>query len=152
MHHALVSLCLVASLAVLVSGCDKDERLRSEARAFLASYEAIDFRAPAAEREAKLSALEKLTFLTEDVQKARTDCVSAHRALLAAEKGHEHAAKRLDEALVNAEAAEPLDPSTTQSIRAEIESADRELAQARERFTTCENEARSLSLRFGTRS
>jgi hypothetical protein len=132
------------------SGCG-EERQRTEARAFLALYESLDHRQPAAVREEKLSALKQLTLVDVEVKRARDDCVSAHRALLRAEQEHESAAAKLDQAIAKDLKGAPLPVEQAEPIRVSIEQADRSLADARTRFTRCENGARSLSLRFRQR-
>jgi hypothetical protein len=132
-------------------GACGEGRQRSEARAFLALYESLDHRAPGAVREQKLTALKQLTLVDPNVKQARDDCVSAHRALLTSEREHERAAKHLDEAISKHVEGTPLPPAVTEPIRVGIEQADRSLAAARSRFSRCEDAARSLSLRFGSR-
>jgi hypothetical protein len=137
------------ALAALVA-CGEG-RQRTEARAFLALYESVDYRQPPALREQKLSALKQLTLVDLEVKRARDDCVSAHRALLRAEREHESAAARLDQVIGKDLKGAPLPPEQAEPIRVSIEQADRSLADARARFGRCENAARSLSLRFGAR-
>ena len=134
---------------LLLSACEGRER--RDAQAFLALYESLDHRAPAAAREQKVSALKQLTLVDPKVKQARDDCVSAHRALLNAESQHEQAAKQLDQAIAKDFEGAPLPASVGEPIRVAIEQADRSLADARNRFLRCEEGARSLSLRFGKR-
>lgn len=141
-----VALCVWLSVALY--GCS-DARLRDESRAFLARYEAIDHREPAAKRERKVQALEQLVLTEPPVVKARERCVAGHTALLASERTHEHAAEQLDRAVAEAPAGAPLSAQATEQIRDEIERADTALGRAREHLRQCENEARGLSLRFG---
>ena len=135
---------------VLAAGCGGD-RQRSEAQAFLALYESLDHRQPVAVREQKLTALKQLTLVDLDVKRARDDCVSAHRALLTSETANEAAKSRLDEVISKHLEGSPLPPELTEPIRVGVEQAERSLKEARSRFARCEEEARSLSLRFGKR-
>lgn len=145
--NLLRKVCLGA-LLLACAACG-DNRLRAESRAFLGLYEVIDHRQPAAIRELKLTALEALVVTEPDVKKARAECVAAHRALLSSEREHEQAAKKLDEAIAQNKEGEPLPPATTELIREGIDHADQSLGKARSLFESCENQARSLSLRFG---
>jgi hypothetical protein len=142
---------LVGYAAVLALVACAEQRQRSEARAFLAVYESLDHRQPAAVREEKLKALKQLTLVDLDVKRARDDCVSAHRALLVSEREHERAASKLDQVVSKNHDGSPLPPELTEPIRVGIEQADRSLQEARTRFSRCETAARSLSLRFGNR-
>jgi hypothetical protein len=137
-------------LGVLLAGfaCGED-RLRSESRAFLSLYEVIDHRQPAQIRELKLAALGSLVLTEPDVKKARDECVAAHRALLSAEREHEQAATQLDRAIAQNDNGGPLPAATTELIRQGIDHAEQSLTKARGLFERCENQARSLSLRFG---
>ena len=136
----LLSVCLLA--------CG-DARLRSEARAFLARYEAIDHREKGTLREQKLRALEQLVLTEPEVQGVREHCVAGHNALLTSERTHEHAAQQLDRAVAASPEGAPLSAQATEQIRAEIERADGALGRARENLRQCESQARGLSLRFG---
>lgn len=151
--HACVRSCawgLVAALALL--GCDgREERQRAEARTFLALYEATDHRAPVPERERKIEQLAQLGLSDELVQKARDECVSAHRTLVAAERENERAASQLDRAIAASPGGAALAPEDTVRIGEGIKQAERSLSDARTRFERCEAQARSLSLRFGAR-
>lgn len=135
-------------LLLMLVGCSGD-RQRTEARALLALYEGIDHREPAATREPKIKKLSELTLTDDLVSKARSECVSAHQALLTAERQHEAAARELDKALEKSEGGEPLPPAVTVEIQHGIDKADSSLTDARIRFERCENQVRSLSLRFG---
>ena len=141
----------LAVWVVWVAGCSGDGRVREEARAFLAVYESTDHRAPFEEREQKLRQLRALVVSNEEVRRTRDQCVQAHQTLIDAEKAHERAARSLDRAIAETGPGEPLAQGDTLSIKAEIERANRALADARERFSLCEDGARALSLRFGTR-
>lgn len=145
---------IAGSLALalgLLAGCDRDARTRSEARMFLALYEATDHRAPGPERKRKLAQLEQLSLSDEAVTAARDQCVAAHKALLASESSNERAASALEQALATQSGGEPLDLDDTARIRAGIDKAERELSDARTRFERCESQVRDLSLRFGER-
>jgi hypothetical protein len=133
-------------------GCDRDDRVRAQAHTFLALYRATDHRAPPAQRERQIVQLEQLTLTEELVQKARDECVGAHRALLRAESANESAGHQLDQALAAQPGGAPLPPERTAQIRAGIERAESSLGDARGRFEKCEAQARSLSLRFGERA
>jgi hypothetical protein len=137
------------ALCVLSAAACGDRRLRSEARAFLLRYEAIDHRAKAAMREQKVQALAQLVLTEPEVEAARSHCVEGHTALLASERTHEHAAQELDRAVAQSPEGAPLSAQATEQIRSEIEQADSALARARESLRRCESEARGLSLRFG---
>jgi hypothetical protein len=145
------ALSFVVSVAFLAGGAAAcgDRRLRSEARAFLARYEAIDHREKGALREQKVQALEQLVLTEPQVLAARSHCLDGHNALLASERSHEHAAQQLDRAVGDSPGGAPLSPEATEQIRVEIEQADNALARAKENLRQCENEARGLSLRFG---
>lgn len=132
-------------------GCDREGRTRAEARTFVALYEATDHRAPIVERERKLAQLEQLTLTEPLVSEARDECVGAHRALIRAERESEQAAGQLDKALIAAPDGGALDPAESERIRAGIVQAERSVGDARARFGRCEEQARSLSLRFGPR-
>jgi hypothetical protein len=147
---------LLAVLLLLVSlpglpACSSEGRARAEAHMFLALYEATDHRAPLAERERKIAQLEQLSLSDEVVDKARAECVGAHRALLKAERENELAAVQLDKAVAAQPDGGALPVADTASIRAGIEQAERSLVDARGRFEKCETQARSLSLRYGDR-
>ena len=146
--NLLRKVCLVGLVFAALAGCG-DHRLRAEARAFLGLYESIDHRQSAAIRELKLTALEALVVTEPDVKHARDECVAAHRALLSSEREHEQAALKLDEAIAQTEEGAPLPAATTELIRKGIDHADQSLSSARSLFERCENQARSLSLRFG---
>jgi len=137
-----------AGLLLLAVGCG-DGRLRGESRAFLSLYEVIDHRQAPAIRELKLNALSALVLTESEVKKARDECVAAHQALLSSEREHEQAAKKLDEAIAQNADGAPLPAATTELIRQGIDHADQSLGKARSLFESCENQARSLSLRFG---
>jgi hypothetical protein len=141
-------LVLAFVLAVAAPACG-DRRVRAEARAFLASYEAIDHREKPEARETKLLLLEQLVLTEPEVVNARTHCVEGHKALLSSERGQEHAAQRLDREVAASPNGAPLSAQATEQIRLEIEQADQALARARANLRQCENEARGLSLRFG---
>src|SRR5262245_47087772 len=102
-----VTMGYMAALALV--GCG-EERQRTEARAFLANYETVDLSQPATVRQQKLSALKQLALVDLEVKRARDDCVSAHRALLRAEREQESAALRLDEAIAKDPKGTPLPP------------------------------------------
>ena len=135
----------------LTSACDREGRTRAEARTFLALYEVTDHRAPIAERERKLGQIEQLTLTDPAIARTRDECVEAHRALIRGERGNEQAAAQLDRALVAQPDGGGIDPEDAQRIRAGIVQAERSVGDARERFERCEEQARSLSLRFGAR-
>ena len=143
---AFVSWALVSAL--VVSGCG-DRRLRGEARAFLTAYESLDHREKPEIREQKLSMLRGLVLTESEVEKARDLCVTGHEALLESERNHEQAARELDEAVAQSPSGEPLSAQATAQIRAKIEQAESTLRKARDSLRACENEVRSLSLRFG---
>jgi hypothetical protein len=126
-------------------------RETEEARAFLSAYEAIDHRDPEPVRAPRVEALAKLVLTSPKVQKTRDECVKAHRLLLDAEGAQERAASALEEAVRGTPGAEPMAPARTFAIQSVISAAERALAEARQRFTTCEQEARDLSLRYGRR-
>jgi hypothetical protein len=146
---AKVTFVIGVALSCLGTSACGDGRLRSEARAFLTRYDAIDHREKAALREQKVHALEQLVLTEPEVLKARQHCVDGHSALLASERTHEHAAEQLDRAVAASPHGAPLSAQATEQIRAEIEQADTALARARENLRECENLARGLSLRFG---
>lgn len=146
---ASTTLYLVVALVSLAGSACGDRRLRSEARAFLARYEALDHREKAASREQKVHALEQLVLTEPELVKVRTHCVEGHAALLASERTHEHAAQQLDRAVAASPEGAPLSARATEQIRLEIEQADSALARARENLRQCESAARGLSLRFG---
>jgi hypothetical protein len=135
----------------MTGACDRDDRVRAEAHTFLAVYRATDHRAPIAERERKIVQLEQLTLSEEVVQRARDQCVGAHRALVRAELENETAASQLDKAIAAQPDGGALLAVDTQRIRTGIEQAASSVADARTRFEKCESQARSLSLRFGGR-
>lgn len=135
------------AFVMLAGGCGED-RLRREARAFLAVHEGLDHRQKAEVREQKLSELRLLVLVEPAVVQARDHCVTGHTALLRSERSHEEAGRKLDEAL-QASPDAPLPPQATQQIRAQIDQAESALSNARVSLRQCENEARSLSLRFG---
>jgi hypothetical protein len=137
------------ALAAL-AGC-RQGRDRSDAQAFLAVYETLDHRAPAPLREKKLALLEELTLVDPVVKQARDDCVSAHRALLTAERQHDSAAGQLDKAISKHLEGSPLPAEEGEPIRVALEQANSALTDARDRFASCESAARGLSLRFGKR-
>lgn len=141
-------LLLAVLLAVAALACG-DRRVRAEARAFLAGFEAIDHRDKPEARETKLLVLEQLVLTEPEVVNARAHCVEGHKALLSSERAHEHAAQQLDRAVAASPEGAPLSPQATEQIRVEIEQADQALARARANLRQCENEARGLSLRFG---
>src|SRR5262245_26405836 len=101
-------------------GCDREGRVRAEARTFLALYEATDHRASLPERERKIVQPEQLTLSDEAVRRARDECVGAHRALVEAERANEHAAGQLDRAIAAQPEGGPLAASDTVTIRAGI--------------------------------
>jgi hypothetical protein len=140
---------LLAALLIVAAMACGDRRVRTEARAFLARFEALDHREKAAVRETKLVALEQLVLTEPEVVSARMHCVEGHQALLSSERAHEHAAQQLDRALAASPDGAPLSPQATEQIRVEIEQADQALGRARANLRQCENEARGLSLRFG---
>ena len=142
---------MVGLLALLFASCDREGRVRAEARTFLALYEATDHRAPVREREHKVAQLDQLALTEPAVVKARDECVAAHRALIRAEQQNEGASSQLDQALAAQPKGEPLAPAETVRIKAEITKAEQSLVDARARFERCETQARSLSLRFGKR-
>lgn len=142
---------LSLSLVGLTAGCDREERTRAEARTFLALYEVTDHRAPIAERERKLAQIEQLTLTDPAIAGTRDECVGAHRALIRGERENEQAAAQLDRALSAQPDGGPLDPQQAEHIRAGIVQAERSVGDARARFERCEEQARSLSLRFGAR-
>jgi hypothetical protein len=141
----LVSILLLITLMA----CGGDRRLRSESRAFLALYDALDHRQKADVREQKLSALRLLVLVEPEVIKARDHCVAGHTALLRSEHSHEEAARKLDEALMQSPDGKPLPPQASQQIRVQLEQAESALTNARGSLRRCEIEARGLSLRFG---
>ncbi|HEX5659032.1 MAG TPA: hypothetical protein VFX59_17680 [Polyangiales bacterium] len=134
-----------------LAGCDREGRVRAEARTFLALYEATDHRAPIPERERKVLQMEQLALSEEAVRAARDECVAAHKTLIDAEKQNEHASVELDKALAAQPKGEPLPPDQIARIRSEIQVAEGSLSDARKRFEHCETQARSLDLRFGER-
>lgn len=134
-----------------VAACDREGRVRAEARTFLALYEATDHRAPIAERERKVKQMEQLALSEEAVRAARDECVAAHKVLIDAERQNEHASRELDNVLATQPAGEPLPSEEIARIRAEIQTAEGSLSDARKRFERCETQARSLDLRFGDR-
>lgn len=146
--NPLQKLCWLGLVLAAALGCS-DDRLRSESRAFLSLYEVIDHRQAAQIRELKLAALEALVLTEPDVKKARDECVAAHRALLSSEREHEQAAAELDRAIAKNGDGGPLPSATTEQIRKGIDHAEQSLTKARSLFGGCENQARSLSLRFG---
>ncbi len=146
----LAHLALVTGLAQLAA-CDREGRVRAEARTFLALYEATDHRAPIPERERKVQQMEQLVLSEEAVRAARDECVAAHKTLISAEQQNEHASVELDKVLAAKGGSEPLPPDEIARIRTEIQSAEGSLSDARKRFEHCETQARSLDLRFGER-
>ena len=147
----MLDLRMVLVLALALAGCDREGRVRAEARTFLALYEATDHRASVAERERKVAQLEQLALSEVVVGKARDECVAAHRALIRAERENEVASGQLDRALAAQPAGAPLPVEETARIRGEITKAEQSLTDARARFERCEQQARTLSLRFGAR-
>jgi hypothetical protein len=146
----LAQVALVLGLGALAA-CDREGRVRAEARTFLALYEATDHRAPIPERERKLKQMEQLALSEEAVRAARDECVAAHKTLIDAERQNEHASVELDKALAAQPQGEPLPPEQIARIRNEIQVAEVSLTDARKRFEHCETQARSLDLRFGER-
>jgi hypothetical protein len=146
----LAQVALVLGLGLL-TGCDREGRVRAEARTFLALYEATDHRAPIPERERKLKQLEQLALSEEAVRAARDECVAAHKVLIDAERQNEHASVELDKALAAQPQGEALPQDQIARIRSEIQVAEGSLSDARKRFEHCETQARSLDLRFGER-
>jgi hypothetical protein len=134
-----------------LAGCDREGRARAEARTFLSLYEATDHRAPIPERERKLVQLQQLALSEEVVRAARDECVSAHKVLISAERKNEQASQSLDRALAASKDGAGLASEESVRIRGEIKAAETALGDARQRFERCENQARSLSLRFGDR-
>jgi len=132
-------------------GCNEADRERDEARRFLGSYAALDHRAKSTERERAVRELEHLPLHVPSVQHARDACVSAHRALLAAEQSQETAAAALDKALASKPNGEALDKSVADGVQQNIAQAETALSGARTRFSACESEAQSLALRFSPR-
>ena len=145
-RHVLLTAILSASLFAVACG---DRRLRAEARSFLAVYQGMDHRQKADEREKKLSELRLLALVEPEVVQARDHCVTGHTALLRAERAHEDAARKLDEAIAKSPDGAPLAADATHAIRAQIEEADGALSNARTSLRQCETQARGLSLRFG---
>jgi hypothetical protein len=135
----------------LLAACDREGRVRAEARTFLALYEATDHRAPIPERQRKVLQMEQLALSEEAVRAARDECVAAHKTLIDAENQNEHASVELDKALAAQPKGEPLGQDEIGRIRTEIQVAEGSLADARKRFEHCETQARSLDLRFGER-
>lgn len=146
----LAQVALVLGLGQLTA-CDREGRVRAEARTFLALYEATDHRAPIPERERKVKQMEQLALSEEAVRLARDECVAAHKTLIEAERQNEHASVELDKALASQPRGEPLPPDRIAGIRLEIQNAEISLSDARKRFEHCETQARSLDLRFGER-
>lgn len=142
---------LVGGALMAVTACGNEGRKRAEARTFLKLYEAADYRASIPERTRKVEQLEQLTISDPDVRSARESCVGAHRALIAAEQQNEVAARQLDQALAQKPGGEPLAVEESVRIRGQIEQAERSLTDARGRFQRCEEQTRSLALRFGER-
>jgi hypothetical protein len=134
-----------------LTACDREGRVRAEARTFLALYEATDHRAPIPERERKVQQMEQLALSEEAVAAARDECVAAHKTLISAERQNEHASKELDKALAAQPKGDALPADEIARIRNEIQAADQSLSDARKRFEHCETQARSLDLRFGDR-
>lgn len=151
LHVGTVDYRLVLLLALAVVACDRDGRVRAEARTFLALYEATDHRASVPDRERKVTQLEQLALSEPVVGKARDECVAAHRALIRSERENELASRQLDQALAGQPAGAPLPVTETARIRGEITKAEQSLTDARARFERCEEQARTLSLRFGAR-
>ena len=147
----LLILCVLCLAGPVLASCDRDERVRAEAHTFLAVYKATDHRAPIPERERKIGQLEQLTLSEQVVRAARDECVGAHRALVRAELENDTASSQLDKAIAGQPDGGALKPVDTLRIRAGIEQAASSVADARTRFEKCETQARSLSLRFGTR-
>jgi hypothetical protein len=147
--HLPARACCFAALLWLLSGCGGDNRLRSEARAFLTLYESLDHREKPAVRELKLRSLAALVLTEPLVKQARDACMAAHKALLTSEREHEEAARKLDQAIADNTSGAPLPVQATEQIRQGIDQADRSLSAARGLFQRCESQARSLSLRFG---
>lgn len=141
-----VSWALCIALVWVACG---DRRLRAEARAFLTAYESLDHRESPAVREQKLSALRGLVLTETEVAKTRDRCVAGHEALLESERSQEQAARALDEAVGDSAGGEPLSAQATSQIRVKIERAEEALRKAKDGLRACENEVRSLSLRFG---
>jgi hypothetical protein len=146
----LAQLALVLVLGQL-AGCDREGRVRAEARTFLALYKATDHRAPIPERERRVLQMEQLALSEEAVRSARDECVEAHKTLISAERQNEHASVELDKSLAAQPKGEPLPADQILRIRGEIDAAQRSLVDARRRFEHCETQARSLDLRFGDR-
>ncbi|MET0284408.1 MAG: hypothetical protein ABW352_08055 [Polyangiales bacterium] len=134
-----------------LTGCDREGRVRAEARTFLALYEATDHRAPIPERERKVKQMEQLALSEPAVSAARDECVAAHKVLIEAERQNEHASVELDKALAAQPKGDVLPPEQIARIRLEIQVAEGSLTNARGRFEHCETQARSLDLRFGER-
>ena len=148
-----MSLFVLSVTCPLMVGCGngKDDRVRAEARSFLTLYEATSHRAPIAERERKLEQLNQLTLADETVRKARDECVEAHRALIRAERENEGASGQLDKVVHAHLGGEPLPAIEAEAIKKRIAAAESAVAESRKLFEQCEDETRSLALRFGER-
>lgn len=145
-RHVLLIAVLFASLFAAACG---DRRLRAEARSLLAVYQGMDHRQKPEVREKKLAELQLLALVEPEVVQARDHCVAGHTALLRAERAHEDAARKLDEAIAQSPDGAPLGEAATQAIRTQIEQADGALNNARTSLRQCETQVRGLALRFG---
>ncbi len=138
-------------LLVCLGACDSSARERSEARRFLASYGALDHRDAMDEREREVTDLAALPLHSPIVMKARDACVSAHRALLEAERAQERAAGALEKALASRPDGEALSKQQAAQVQQSITAAETALSGARTRFAPCETDARDLALRYAER-
>lgn len=149
-RFAMGCLGLLGLLAGLPA-CDSAGRERDEARRFLAVYSGLDHREPLDQREREVGELEALPLHAPKVLHARDACVSAHRALIAAERAQDTATQALDRALASKPNGEALDKQQAEGVQQSIVKAESALSGARTRFSACEAEARQLALRFSER-
>ncbi len=142
----------LCGFAWVVAACESsDERLRSDARAFLGRNAAVDYRSSEADREKRVADLERLVLTDETVIHTRDLCVSGHREMARQHKAQEANASEIDRAIAAKTDGSPLDPATVASLQAKLAESERGLERAREQLRTCEDQARSLSLRYGPR-
>jgi hypothetical protein len=142
----------LCGFAWLLAACESsEERLRSDARAFLGRNAAVDYRSSEAEREKRVAALERLVLTDPTVIHTRDLCVSGHREMARQHRAQEANAGEIDRAIAGKTDGSPLDAATVARLQEKLAESEHGLERAREQLRTCEEQARSLSLRFAPR-
>ncbi len=143
---------LIGAAFFAVCACQSEEsRLRDEASRLVELYAQVSYEDAPDVREQKLAAIEQAVFVSPEVVNTRTVCVEGHRALMATQRNQEETAKEIDQAIGQADGAEPLPLDVLERLQLKLSSAQEQVGPIRSQLEACEAQIRALNLRFGKR-